>query len=266
MENTRAEAENGPPRGAEVKEGSGVESRGNGPRDQGTQGSRLQSLDPLIPRSLAPTISSVLILDTYNVLHAAPAVHGGLSGLNLATLIRLLTTSRWSSGPAILVCDGTGARSAVPDGHLHPDAPIRVVFAGPGKDADSAIERLIIEAERRAGRAGGSGITVVSSDKGVLASAIGPVGPKARRMTSEQFLKALLDDARRAGLSDPSRPESLDKESVADWVRRFGIDSAIAAKPPDPGAERRGTQGTPAQDWPEGIDPDDLDMRKWLKE
>jgi predicted RNA-binding protein with PIN domain len=209
----------------------------------------------------------VLIIDTYNVLHAASATHEGLSGLNLATLIRLLTASRWSGGPALLICDGSGGRSAVPDGHLHPEAPIRVVFAGPGKDADSAIERMIIDAEHRAGRAGGSGITVVSSDKRVLAAAIGPVGPKARRMTSEQFLKALLDDARRSGMTDPSRPDTLDKESVADWVRRFGVQApGVKDVPKDPAAERRGTHGTKPEDWPEGINPDDLDMAKWLNE
>lgn len=209
--------------------------------------------------------SHVLIVDTYNVLHAAPAAHEGLSGLNLATLIRFLAASRWSGGPVLLVCDGTGSRSAVPDGHLHPEAPIRVVFAGPGKDADSVIERLIIEAEHRAGKAGGSGITVVSSDKRVLAAAIGPVGPKARRMSSEQFLKALLDDARRGGsLPDPSRPDSLNKESVADWVRRFGVDATTGGQTQGPASDKRAASGNEV--WPEGIDPDDLDMRKWLKE
>jgi hypothetical protein len=107
----------------------------------------------------------------------------------------------------------------------------------------------------------------VSSDKGVLASAVGPVGPKARRLTSDQFLHALIEDARRSGAADPARPDSLSKESVADWVRRFGVQAPDGKDGPKaPGSESRDTQGTNAQDWPEGIDPDDLDMRKWLKE
>ncbi len=224
----------------------------------------------------------MLIVDTYNVLHAAPRVDPGFAGLTLPALVRLLQASRFQSG-TILVCDGTGTRTGIDESFIHPDSPIRVVFAGPGKDADAAIARLVIEEERK-GRAGS--VTVVSSDKGVLASAIGPFGPKARRMTSEQFVRTILDDAARSSSlggkpMDAPRP-TLDAESAKRWMREFGIDPDRVARlsQPDaapaaaPGSENQftkknqpsGSESQTTQDWPDGINPDDLDMRKWLKE
>lgn len=206
--------------------------------------------------------------------------------MTLPGLVRLLESSRFRSG-TLLVCDGTGSSTGLDGSFTHPDAPVRVVFAGPGKDADSAIARLVMEEERK-GRAGT--VTVVSSDKGVLASAIGPFGPKARRMTSEQFMRMVLDDAGRSaslgsGGAEPARP-TLDAESARQWMREFGIEPGprIPREPEQdapeelidpgsesratqgPGSENRGTQSGRTQEWPDGIDPDDLDMRKWLKE
>jgi predicted RNA-binding protein with PIN domain len=207
----------------------------------------------------------VLIIDAYNVLHAAGKVHEGLGGLTLPRLVGLIQAGRWSGGPVMLICDGTGTRTGIDESLCHPEAPIRVVFAGPGRDADSAIERLIEDQERK-GRAGAT--TIVSSDKRVLASAIGPIGAKARRMTSERFVRVFLEDAARSSTPAATpKPEALDRDSVAHWLRRFGIDPTesphrAAAGPnpsPPPALE------TPAQDWPDGIDPDDLDMGKWLK-
>ncbi len=221
----------------------------------------------------------MLIVDTYNVLHAAPRVDPGFAGLTLPALVRLLEVSRFQTG-TLLICDGTGSRTGLDDGYAHPDAPIRVVFAGPGKDADSAIARLVIEEERK-GRAGA--VTVVSSDKGVLASAIGPFGAKARRMTSEQFVRAILDDVNRAGrpsdtLIEPERP-TLDADGTRRWMREFGIEGSGGVVLGEggsggSGSENRttqenqssGSESRTTQEWPEGIDPDDLDMRKWLKE
>lgn len=207
----------------------------------------------------------VLILDTFNVLHAAPRIHEQLRGLTLQSLIRLIEASRWAAGPVILACDGTGGRTGADKAHFHPDAPIRILFSGPGKDADTLIERLIIDAEHR--RGSGRGLTVVSSDKGVLASAVGPIGPKPTRMTSEAFLRQLIADVSRqpGGLPFPNRAcsQSSDAESVSCWLDRFGISHCSPTKD---------DQATPKQDSTsadrlfEGIDPADLDMRRWLGE
>jgi predicted RNA-binding protein with PIN domain len=225
----------------------------------------------------SPVRSRVLIVDSYNVLHAAPRVDPGFAGLTLSGLASLLAASRFQGSGVILVCDGTGTRTGVDESLTHPDAPVRVVFAGPGKDADAAIERLVIEEERK-GRSGS--LTVVSSDKGVLASAIGPFGPKPKRMTSEQLLRMLVQDAARAERSPGNAPVpdrgSLDSDAVRRWVKQFGFEpverpSAPAPRPADPAranepAPNAAAGPAPKQDWPDGIDPDDLDMRKWLKE
>lgn len=212
----------------------------------------------------------MLMVDGYNVLHAAGTVHEGLGGLSLPGLLGLIESSRWAGGPVLVVCDGTGRGTGIGMEQTRPDAPVRVVFAGPGKDADAAIERLVIEEERR-GRAGR--VVVVSSDKGVLASAIGPVGAKAKRMTSEQFVRALVEDAARAGgkgaLGKP-RGEALGESDVKEWVRRFGLegDASQASRGEPRGGDPKssGSESGGTQDWPDGIDPDDLDMGKWLKE
>ncbi len=240
-----------------------------------------------------PLPSSVIIIDAYNVLHAAANVQPDLAGLTLPDLARLIEASRHQNG-SILVCDGTGTRTGIDDRFMHPDAPVRVVFAGPGKDADSAIARMVIEEERK-GRAGS--VTVVSSDKGVLASAIGPFGAKAKRMTSEQFVRIIMDDAARGGggsggannfAPDPARG-SLDPDAARRWMKEFGYDApAPDSTPPKPSPSSLpapapptapspnksapqqppstpSTPAPPAEDWPEGINPDDLDMGKWLK-
>jgi predicted RNA-binding protein with PIN domain len=202
----------------------------------------------------------VLIIDAYNVLHAARKVHEGLSGLTVVGLARMVMGSRWGGANAVLVCDGSGGRSAVPDELVHPEAPVRVVFAGPGKDADALIERMVIDAER--GGRGAGGLVVVSSDKGVQASAVGPVGPKARRMTSERFLRELLADAARAGVGGGERGAALDDDEVRRWVERFG-GAGDSPRPPPAEVERVKRD---SDDLLRGIDPDELDMKKWLGE
>lgn len=167
-----------------------------------------------------------------------------------------------------MVCDGSGGRLGIDEAFLHPDAPVRVIFAGPGKDADSLIERLMQEQERL-GKAGAA--VVVSSDKQVLASAIGPLGAKAKRMTSEQFIRALVDDGIRAGARTQAVPaaktEPLDAEAVRQWLRAFGMEQVtppprLTPNSPSPTLE------TPSRtlDPLDGIHPDDLDMEKWLKQ
>jgi hypothetical protein len=163
----------------------------------------------------------------------------------------------------VLVCDGSGGRAGVDDGLFHPDAPIRVVFAGPGKDADAAIARMVIEAERRAGGKGAGDVTVVSSDKGVLASAVGPIGPKARRMTSEVFLRQLLADVGRSGGGQRRADGTLDGAEVRRWLERFGVGGTAPSSPPAGDAPK---VPPPTDDLLRGIDPGDLDMGKWLGE
>lgn len=226
----------------------------------------------------------VLIVDAFNVVHAAPATDPRLGGLSIESLCALIAGSRWRSGGddrAVLVVDGTGGGLAgrlPPDHHLQ---GVRVQFAGPGKDADSAIELLLDDQERK--RAAHR-CTVVSSDKRLKAAA---AGVRAKWMSSTDFLKTLVDDAdrtlterrRRTG-GKPERvaqsgETGLGSDEAAFWLREFGL--APQSRPPGArsGArvdDRPGTMSEAeklsrqiAQEWGETVSPDDLDMGKLLK-
>jgi predicted RNA-binding protein with PIN domain len=269
----------------------------------------------------------MLIVDTFNVLHAVPQVApraGELGGATIDGLARLIATGRWRSTEALLVCDGTGGGRARTGAAWGMGGVlvgrVRAVFAGPGKDADSSIEALLEDQEHRGAA---HRCTVVSSDKRVKAAAAG-VGVKqgrARWMSSQAFIVQLMEDAARAYRRDEQRSaslgragaEGLDPDSVAYWLAAFGFggsgrgltrDPSLLARPraarpevsvatPDPPVPaRRGKGGMPRagegrgdagaggsggvgpeildlleqirQVWGPGVQPDDLDMEKWL--
>lgn len=218
----------------------------------------------------------VLLIDAYNLVHALAKSTG--TGVNLGGLVGLLEEAgtRVSGGQRIvLVCDGTGRGSGVGDEHTRVDAPVRVVFAGPGKDADSAIERLLEElSHAHGGRA--DRVTVVSSDKRVQTAAL---GCHAGRISSERFAAALAESARRVRGGreiGPARPDSVDRDAAEQWLKEFGIarsgespKGSTGANVSDSGEKdeaRPGPLAEPEQEWPDGVDPADLDMRRWLKE
>lgn len=171
----------------------------------------------------------MLIVDVFNVLHAAPkaAPELGMAGSGgLVRLGRAIPLSRFGGEPAWLVCDGTagglGARLAE---QVNTDL-VHVICAGPGKDADALIEQQLDHLER-AGRLGG--VMVVSNDRRVQAAA---VGVRARWMSSDAFLSALADDLRRRGRAEHQRTggrpelaarEALDEGAAAAWLREFGF-------------------------------------------
>lgn len=250
----------------------------------------------------------MLLLDVYNLLHAAPKVSPDLAGLDVHELARMVGASGLGATGALLICDGTGGRSARLNDRSTRDDPhapeidpreaeVRILYAGPGKDADTVIERRLdaLEAKGQARRA-----LVVSSDRRVQAAA---VGVRAKWATSEDFLGALLrerqirakrDHASTGGKPAFARAAPLDPASTAWWMREFGIETpAIAPLPPitpippksssaappakaPASAKPPPTPGPPA---PAGTDPallealkewagrlslDDLDMSKWL--
>lgn len=225
---------------------------------------------------------TVLLIDAYNLVHALGKSAG--TGVNLGGLVSLLEAAgtRVSSGQrVVLVCDGTGRGGGVGDEYTRADAPVRVVFAGPGKDADSAIERMLEEwCHVHGGRA--DRVTVVSSDKRVQAAAL---GCHAGRISSERFAAGLVEGARhgRGGKElGAARPESVDADEAVLWLKEFGVEggkreSEKSAGDQTPTQKSAGDQRTTQesagdqrttrdQEWPDGIDPADLDMRTWLKE
>jgi hypothetical protein len=224
----------------------------------------------------------MLLIDAYNALHVTGVLPPDLAGPDVRGLADLVARSRWRAAGAVLVCDGPG-----PGGpkRLTPieGAAIEIRYAGAGRDADSLIE-LLLERHTAPRR-----VTVVSSDNRLKAAA---KRRKARWMPSEAFLSRLASDARRPDRRgpDPRRAAEqavpLDPGSVANWIRAFGLSPADLERksresprvrktrpsppapapvpPPPAGDDEASLLREAMREWPGRIDPDDLDMRRWL--
>lgn len=235
----------------------------------------------------------MLLVDTYNVLHH-PLAHRELPhDAGPAELAALIAAGRHRRSRAVLVCDGM-PRNMGPLAHRCAELRFQVehaelIYAGPGRDADSLIERLI-EAEHAPRR-----MSVVSSDRRLQKAAR---RRRARVIPSDDFLRSLITDVVR-GKSRWLRPAfttevPLSPSAIRYWKDLFRIDEAdlppeavepqkmqASSTPPDerPKAEPAPTSPPTPQAEPEPIDPillealrewrgrlslDDLDMTKWL--
>lgn len=235
-----------------------------------------------------------LVIDAYNLLHAALGPAGRGRDLGVEGVGRLVAEGRYAGQAVTMVCDGTP-----PTGGRVRHPGVRVVFAGAGRDADGVIEQIIARDTAPAR------LVVVSSDRRVQAAA------KRRRcpsISSEAFLAQLLTDAAaaRARPSDPPSPRErvpLGNAEVSHWLAAFGehaawargIPSSPDRVPPRIEPERavapRPTSASPrpaaadradardaraaSQDDPllaealehfRGLSWDDLDMARWLGE
>lgn len=216
----------------------------------------------------------ILIIDVYNVLHVEGVLPPDLAGVEVEGLADLLLGSRWRDCQVVLVCDGTRGptRPAIGDDEgagtrvfgVRGAGSIRVVYPGPGRDADSHIESLIADhsAPRR--------LLVVSSDRRIQVAAR---SRRARVMTSDEFLRALAEDARRGSGRRPGRPideAPLEDREVKSWLEEFGVTDAELSTPRkgDPlrqPAEPPAPEDARIEDEWRGIDDrDDLDMTRWL--
>lgn len=213
----------------------------------------------------------MLLVDVFNVVHAVPKAAPELGGISIDGLVPLINAGRFSGEPVWLVCDGTGGgRARWNDGAAHGN--VRMMFAGPGNDADSLIERILDELER-SGRLGG--VVVVSSDRRVQAAA---VGVRVRWMNSEQFVRLLVDDAAKAerdrqrgtgGRPSFATRESLDQEATAAWMREFGFEAESREKQAEPPTQdRKVTDSEAARNPRKGEQPPviDADMLRELEE
>jgi hypothetical protein len=238
----------------------------------------------------------MLILDTFNILHATGKV--GLGRLDPGRLRELICFSRWRSERVVMVIDGPGPRGghgrrtlkqAVDIDAAALDSDISEVFAASGggrADADAVIEALL-EREEHFGRARQA--VVVSSDKRVRAAA---VGARARAISSEDFLRQLAEDVAkshaRAADQTGGRPEfaqdsGMDAGRTAYWLREFGLapdprgragdhaeastgadDAAINRPLKDVGSGDRRSRLAGEDSRPE-INPDDVDMGEILR-
>jgi hypothetical protein len=161
----------------------------------------------------------VLIVDVYNVLHVTGVLPPHLAGLDAPGLADLIARSRkWPE--AALVCDGVKPRGVPGRVEGVPGAPgVELRFAGPGRDADSLIERMIGDAPDP------KRLTVVSSDRRVKAA-----GKRARCkvLSSEGFLRQLVEriESGRVPAGSPSagKPEvPLDAFALRRWLDEFGV-------------------------------------------
>lgn len=232
-----------------------------------------------------------LVIDAYNLLHAALGPAGRGRDLGVEGVGRLVAEGRYAGQAVTMVCDGTP-----PTGGRVRHPGVRVVFAGAGRDADGVIEQIIARDTAPAR------LVVVSSDRRVQAAA------KRRRcpsISSEAFLAQLLTDAAaaRARPSEPPSPRErvpLGNAEVSHWLAAFGehaawargIPSSPDRAPPRIEPERAVAPGAPSasldpatadradardemQDDPllaealehfRGLSWDDLDMARWLGE
>jgi hypothetical protein len=237
----------------------------------------------------------VLLIDAYNVLHVTGVLPPHLAGVEVDGLASLIDASRYARRRTLLVCDGTGGaagasikravRRAVRE-RGDSQERVRVLYAGPGAEADALIESLL-------GRYGGKTTLVVSSDRRVLKAAR---VARARSLTSEKFLRQLVADegARPGGRAGPAgKPDGpVGPGQARDWARQMGIApddpvwSIVASEVPTPRSRVDAKRvDTPAQqpgadrpsrprpdplilealkEWPGRLELDDLDMSKWL--
>lgn len=239
----------------------------------------------------------MLLVDAYNVLHVTGVLPPHLAVGDVEALAALIGAGKWAGQRVRLICDGVPGPNSTRD-----EKGIEIVYAGPGADADSLIERLILEntAPRR--------LTVVSSDRRLKAAA------RRRRckwMSSEDFMRSLARPVRR--ISPAAHPPTpLPQDDVGRWIREFGLEDAArpgapgflpaSSSPKRPGkrpgksgdslvsrlsnaagasnglASEGDTDAAPdehaveldptlleaLEEWRGRLDPDDLDMARWI--
>lgn len=156
----------------------------------------------------------MLLVDAYNAIHVTGVLPPHLAGIDAPALAELVSGSRWGRGKALLVCDGTRPR-----GWPRAVGGVELRFAGPGRDADTLIERLLRDSPdpRR--------VTVVSSDQRLRRAA---KRAGAASITSEGFLAQLASDidAPKARAVSPAagKPEvPLDPYALRRWLEEFGL-------------------------------------------
>lgn len=184
----------------------------------------------------------VLVIDAYNVLHTQGILPPHLAGPEVHELIEMIGASRYKRHRAIVVCDGVpgegvrGARGGLGMGNEEVvrtpreerrghHAVVDVVFAGPGREADEAIE-MILSSHSAARR-----MVVVSTDRRVGRAA---ARAGAASMTSGEFLRDLAADLERhKGVGLSHRPSfatdlPLSRLDVAYWLAHMGMEGEAA--------------------------------------
>ncbi len=147
-----------------------------------------------------------LIVDAYNVLHQAHQLPPEFGSISATDLCRLLERSAWAEQRATVVCDG----SPKPDEGDYL-GPIRLVYSGPGRDADSVIIDLIDRDD------GPRDLVVVSNDREIRRAAR---RRRAKAMSAERFLRHLARKPSPGGTGKPAPAGDAER-----WLDEFGLDA-----------------------------------------
>jgi hypothetical protein len=154
----------------------------------------------------------MLILDAYNVLHHAHLLPAGHAKVSAVGMGRLIDQAGIHAGRIVVVCDGA------PKPHERTDDPgprAEVIHAGPGREADDVIERLIEQ------EANPRDMIVVSSDRRLKQA-----GRRrgATVMDSDEFVRRLAERLRSSDVGSES--DTAEKPEVVDvkrWMKEFGF-------------------------------------------
>ncbi|MEM8758156.1 MAG: NYN domain-containing protein [Planctomycetota bacterium] len=199
----------------------------------------------------------MLLVDAYNVLHAPGAASLLPDEADAGELASLVAVSRWRRRGPLLVCDG-GPRP----GGLGPAARtvaefryeverVQILFAGPGRDADSLIETLI---DRNTAPAR---LEVVSSDRRLIRAA---KRRRARSISGPAFLRMLEADAAAAARAwrRPSFAQRvpLPPDQVRYWATLLGVAELDVPQEPESPAVTRPVEPRPAEPTAPKVEPD----------
>ena len=192
----------------------------------------------------------MLVIDTYNVLHAIEGLGEEAAELDVCSLGRLIASSRYRGTACMLVCDGNAGASGAVEGA----EGVRVRYVGAGRDADSEIERVLSSnsSPRR--------ILVVSSDHRLRRAA---EKRRSKWLDSRSFLERILADAETVRKGGP-RLSGEDKREI---MRAFGVDPEeiearrAAREGPSTGDE---TLDEALRHFGARLSAEDLDMDRWL--
>lgn len=176
----------------------------------------------------------MLLVDAYNVVRAQWVLPPARRGMDVLGLIGLIGRSGFAGRRLRVVVDGRPGpawlRHGVFDtlaGHAWTRVgKAEVVFSGPDQEADDVIEAVLARSE-------GLSITVVSSDRRLIAAARAAGADQIGNGTFLRRLNADLDRAE-AAAGPPGRPEvPLEPHDVARWMREFGYEPVVRPRGPD---------------------------------
>lgn len=185
------------------------------------------------------------LVDTYNLLHAAPALGGPLAGLTVRKLCQYIVAAT-SNMKVTLILDGR-AKPDEPSPNEFPD--VALVYSGAGVSADLIIEQQVELAQSK------KKLTVVSNDRAVVLHARRHY---AHAISCEAFLHELTHFNPRASAPLPARKVSGTETAGESehWLKEFGLQAPPAPNQPPSPQRRPAPTGDP--------DIDALDIEKLL--